>query len=151
MPTEPEWEYACRAGTTTAYSFGDDIARLPFYAWADQVGGTHPVGTKRPNPWGLYDMHGNVQEWCWGSPARYPGGTRMDPLRRPDVLYKNFPEYWDIYGPERVVRGGGWCFAPHACRSGMRQGFDLMQKYNFIGFRLVRAPSHVDVSPVPRK
>ena len=150
LPTEPEWEYACRAGTKTSYSFGDDVDFLSYYGWCDMLVGTHPVGEKRPNPWGIYDMHGNVQEWCWGVPVPLPGGELVDPLRRPGLFYKKNSEQWDALGPERVVRGGGWCFAPHACRSGIRQGFDLREKYNFIGFRVVRAPSHIDVSVVPR-
>jgi formylglycine-generating enzyme required for sulfatase activity len=115
LPTEAEWEYACRAGTTTAYSFGDDPSELEQYAWfADNAGeGYHKVGLKKPNPWGLHDMHGNVAEWVLDqfTPEGYPQDLRKeDPLLVPKTLYP------------RVVRGGGWDKSAAALRSAAREG-----------------------------
>ncbi|MEX1027221.1 MAG: formylglycine-generating enzyme family protein [Candidatus Paceibacterota bacterium] len=101
LPTEAEWEYACRAGTTTAYHFGDDSSDLDDYAWYyDNSEAYAKVGTKKPNPWGLYDMHGNVSEWVLDQyiPDFYArdAARAKQPLAIPTTLYP------------RVVRGGGW-------------------------------------------
>jgi formylglycine-generating enzyme required for sulfatase activity len=98
LPTEAEWEYGCRAGTSTRYSYGDDQSLLINYAWysANSGGSTHPVGQRLPNPWGLYDMHGNVKEWCqdyYG--VEYPGALLLDPQGPASSSW-------------RVYRGGGW-------------------------------------------
>lgn len=118
LPTEAEWEYACRAGTQTAYSFGDDADALKNYAWfSDNAGeGYHKVGRKKPNAWGLHDMHGNVAEWVLdqyaedGYPSEGQAARKKDPLAVPKELYP------------RVVRGGGWNQDAEACRSAAREG-----------------------------
>jgi formylglycine-generating enzyme required for sulfatase activity len=126
LPTEAEWEYACRAGTTTAWSFGDDPEQLGEYGWFFQNanGQLHRVGERLPNPWGLFDMHGNVQEWCadWYAQS-LPGGD--DPAGPPS-------------GKFRVCRGGSWGFNAAKCRSAAR---DYSERWsNFagrFGFRVV--------------
>ena len=125
LPTESEWEYACRAGTSAGFSFGDDESLLDQYGWfRDNAGGhTHPVGRKKPNPWGLYDMHGNVWEWCLDSFGDYPDGPATDPLGSLEGLYK-------------VGRGGGWSDPAKACRSAYRSGSDPMNCGSDMGFRL---------------
>ena len=116
LPTEAEWEYACRAGTSTAYSFGDDASHLEAHAWfADNAGeGYHEVGEKKPNPWGLHDMHGNVAEWVLDqhTPEGYPLEElkTTNPLLIPKTLYP------------RTVRGGGWDKSAAECRSTAREG-----------------------------
>ncbi len=99
LPTEAQWEYACRAGTTTAWSGGDDERRLGDCAWSEANSGgmTHPVGGKRPNAWGLYDMEGNVGEWCadWYAKHAYDSGAAADPAG-------------PARGDARVWRGGAW-------------------------------------------
>ena len=112
LPTEAEWEYACRAGTKTAYSFGDDAGKLGDYAWFDDNSQANyqPVGTKKPNPWGLHDMHGNVSEWVLDQYTPYQSiQSNENPLAIPSTL---FP---------RVVRGGGWDDQPQALRSAARR------------------------------
>jgi formylglycine-generating enzyme required for sulfatase activity len=130
LPTEAEWEYACRAGTTTRYYFGDDANQLGDYAWGTENSNrtTHPVGQKKPNGWGLYDMSGNVWEWCednWhgnyiGAPD--DGSAWID----------NDNDY-----DYRVMRGGSWCFNPNNCRSASRL-FSFRRDFDsFNGFRVV--------------
>ena len=122
LPTEAEWEYACRAGTTTAYSFGDDISELDDYAW--HVGNSddayHEVGQKKPNPWGLHDIHGNVAEWTLDQFVPDAYGIRKGGVTNPlAVPSKLFP---------RVVRGGGWDDEPRMLRSAVREGSALEWK-----------------------
>ncbi len=134
LPTEAEWEYACRAGTTTAYFFGNDPSKLKDYAWfeGNSGGKPQPVGQKPPNAWGLYDMHGNVWEWCndfyqvdyyQQSPKENPRGPKT--------------------GDTKVVRGGAWKFSDETCRCGYRYnenpGYaDVCFGYDIYGFRCVR-------------
>jgi formylglycine-generating enzyme required for sulfatase activity len=130
LPTEAEWEYACRAGNPGRFCFGDDEAELAAYAWFLDNSGkkTHPVGRKKPNAWWLHDMHGNVWEWCqdwYGLP--YAMGSGTDP-QGPPTGEKG-----------RVLRGGSWGDHPWALRSAFRYRLSLpIGKSNFIGFRVAR-------------
>jgi len=126
LPTEAEWEYAARAGTTTAYSFGDDATRLGEYAWYKGNAGerTHPVGKLKPNPWGLYDMHGNVWEWVQDWYQRYQSEAVTDP-QGPDL------------GTHRSRRGCAWNNAAEVCRSTNRYSSPGYRD-DFLGFRLLQ-------------
>jgi formylglycine-generating enzyme required for sulfatase activity len=127
LPSEAEWEYACRAGTTTAYSFGNDPGKAGDYAWfyANANGKTHPVGQKKPNPWGLYDMCGNVWEWCsdWYA-GSYAKAKPVDP-HGPDS------------GKEKVLRGGSYWKAPVEFRSAYRGASPPHGPWEDRGFRVV--------------
>jgi formylglycine-generating enzyme required for sulfatase activity/energy-coupling factor transporter ATP-binding protein EcfA2 len=128
LPTEAEWEYAARAGTTTAWSFGDDESQLPLYAAYEgspvQHGRPWAVGSGRPNPWGLYDVHGNVWEWCADWLAPYPTEPQVDPMG-------------PVLGEARVRRGGGHSYHARGCRSAFRWGNDPTYSFRDIGMRLV--------------
>jgi len=131
LPTEAEWEYACRAGTTSTYGFGNREFQLGNYAWYDKNSGiaTHPVGQKKPNAWGLYDMHGNVWEWCldWYAKDWYSKGPAENPLN-------------EGYGDMKyiVIRGGGWHGDSYGCRVSYRNGSGLPDSPLYdIGFRVV--------------
>jgi formylglycine-generating enzyme required for sulfatase activity len=155
LPTEAEWEYACRAGSTTAYPFGDDPSKLGDYAWygANAEEDTHEVGKKKPNAWGLHDMLGNVGEWCMDhySPTdyqRYKGPElTLNPVRKPDSFKYSY-----------VVRGGSWADPDVRCRSAARRGSDKnwlkrdpqrpqsiwwMTDADFVGFRVVRPVTEI--------
>lgn len=130
LPTEAEWEYAARAGTTTNYSFGDSSRDLGRYAWYGEnfeTGGHHPVGLKEPNPWGLHDMHGNVWEWVqdWYDPDYYSISPPIDP-QGPET------------GTARVVRGGSWHTTATSWRTAFRREYSPDYRGISIGFRLLR-------------
>lgn len=127
LPTEAEWEYAARAGSTTLYCFGDDPAHLGDYAWyADNAQGmTHPVGQLQPNAWGLFDMHGNVWEWVYDWYGPYTHRAVLDP-----VGARN--------GSSRIIRGGSWVGDAWNCRSSYRDYVAPNNRGSDLGFRLVR-------------
>ncbi len=147
LPTEAEWEYACRAGTTTAYSFGDDPSMLDNYAWHDGNSNFkyHKVGTKEPNPWGLHDMHGNVSEWTLDQYVPDSYATFKDTASNPFEYGK------ELY--PRVVRGGSWMDKPEGLRSAVRiasssdwkeqdpqlpKSIWYHTETQFLGFRVIR-------------
>ena len=157
LPTEAEWEYACRADSTTRYSFGDDAERLPLYGnvadgtakekypdWDFAMSAkdgyiyTAPVGQFLPNTWDLYDMHGNVREWCSDNYSTYRG-AQVDPQGSSDMYA------WDevahiAHIPHGVVRGGGWKLNPLVCRSACRTDIPRSERSSDLGFRLVSVP-----------
>ena len=129
LPSEAEWEYACRAGTQTRYFFGDDESKLNEYAWYAENSGskTHPIGRKKPNPWGLYDMHGNVWEWVQDKWHENYNGSPSDgsAWEDGDVSF-------------RVSRGGSWYCNASSCRSASRFRRDPESRFSNLGFRLLR-------------
>jgi len=127
LPTEAEWEYACRAGSTTRFCFGNDKDRLGEYAWyrGNSRKRTHRVGEKQPNSWGLHDMHGNVWEWCQDWYGDYFSGSVTDP-KGPSS------------GSGLVLRGGSWRGDARDCRSAFRTRGEPSGRNELIGFRLAR-------------
>ena len=127
LPTEAQWEYACRAGTTTPWHSGETNDNLGDYAWisSNSNNRTHEVGLKQPNAWGLYDMHGNVCEWCWDWYGEYPTQTQTNPTGAPS-------------GSSRVIRGGGWNGSAQIVRSAYRGYPSPYSRGNFLGFRVLR-------------
>jgi formylglycine-generating enzyme required for sulfatase activity len=128
LPTEEEWEYAARAGTVAEFSFGDDERDMRFYGWhrdltQNREEYAHEVGRKRPNPWGLYDMHGNVWEWVYGW---YYGSYQEPPKLNP---------------VEKILRGGGWDYPAFGARSAFRNTLLPTRSNYVIGFRLIRRPA----------
>lgn len=149
LPTEAEWEFAARAGTDTAYEFGQPD-KLRQYAWfngnADQK--THPVGQKKPNRWGLFDLYGNVSEWCEDvySATYYKESPVPDPQGPPNPGK-------DV---KRVIRGGSWNSSPELCRSTARQGektgdSDACFSTDYCGFRCVRRPGPAELEQLKSK
>ncbi len=128
LPTEAEWEYACRAGSADAYAFGGAASNLDSYAWfAGNSGGrTHPVGQKQPNRWGLYDMHGNVWEWCQDWAGAYPREA-TDPTG-------------PTSGDKRIGRGGSFSAATENCRAADRSASSPLGRGSDLGFRVVVSP-----------
>jgi len=124
LPTEAEWEYACRAGTQTPYNSSSSINDIAWYS-SNSKGKTQPVGEKEPNSWGLYDMHGNVLEWCWDWLGRYSAEAQTDPQGAAS-------------GTERVYRGGCWRFEANQVRSAYRYGNHPQLRAFIVGFRVVR-------------
>ena len=136
LPTEAEWEYACRAKTETAYSFGDDPEQLGEYAWfeGNSESRTHEVETKTPNGWGLSDLHGNVWEWCWDWYAEYPVTSDNDNDKSVSLVCPIGPPS----GDGRVLRGGSFANKPRYLRSANRSWDVPTNRNQRRGFRCVR-------------
>lgn len=133
LPTEAQWEYACRAGTETVYHSGNSLSDLDRVAWhkENSSGHVHPVGQKEPNAWGLYDMHGNVAEWCFDTPNRYPSSPAVDWV---GVDYESIKV--------RAVRGEAWSAPSNSpgFKSSSRGDYPADKSLQYIGFRISLRP-----------
>jgi formylglycine-generating enzyme required for sulfatase activity len=128
LPTEAEWEYACRAGTTTEYASGSVEEILRKYA-VFQASRTAPCGSRRANGWGLFDMHGNIWEWCWDAYGQFDAKSpAVDPTGAAVV-------------PIRVVRGGCWNYTAGSRRASLRHGYTPEYRSRYLGFRVARGHS----------
>ncbi len=136
LPTEAEWEYACRATSTTSFCCGETPEELGNHAWVDEGprSSPHPVGTKKPNRWGLYDMHGNVSEWCQDLHGEYADYAVTDP--------RGFGSGWG-----RVYRGGGFCRSAEYCRSASRAGSKESDSDWDLGFRIALSLPDNKIAP----
>lgn len=136
LPTEAQWEYACRAGSKTIYSFDDEEGLLPVYGWFRRNSSqrTHTVGLLEPNAWGMYDMHGNVWEWCSNWYGEYSTGLVSDPTG-------------PTMGTDRVNRGGCWLYQAASCRSASRNWAKPSYRDGLLGFRVALSPSEIPKSP----
>ena len=133
LPTEAQWEYACRAGTTTALNNDKNLTdekyncpnlyEVAWYDWQNKESTTHPVGQKKSNAWGLYDMHGNVDEWCDDCRGDYPSGAVTDPMGPTAGLFQRF-------------RGGSWNEPARFCRSAYRACYLPSDRFSNLGLRL---------------
>ncbi len=131
LPTEAQWEYACRAGSTGKFCFGDDEKQLGEYAWyrENSESKAHPVGEKKPNTFGLHDMHGNVWEWCQDSYGAYGAEAVRDPSRPTGARF-------------RVLRGGSWNYGGRCCLSAYRSCLgEFGDRFNLLGMRVARVPA----------
>ncbi|HPO15648.1 MAG TPA: SUMF1/EgtB/PvdO family nonheme iron enzyme [Candidatus Hydrogenedentes bacterium] len=132
LPSEAQWEYGCRAGSTGKYCFGDSELELREYAWYSENSGgqTHPAGMLKSNAWKVYDMHGNVWEWCadWFDGNYYSSSPRVNP-RGPES------------GRSRVRRGGSWCITPGHCRAAFRGNYSPDDRLINLGFRVLAVPA----------
>ena len=127
LPTEAQWEYACRAGGQGAFCYGDDPRGLGEYAWCQENATpekTRPAGTRKPNAWGLHDMHGNVREWCADWYAPFAAGEQVDPSG-------------PARGRTKVIRGGSWGYVAGLCRCAAREAADPDTREAYVGLRVV--------------